>query len=308
VVKRVLIIGGYGNFGSYIARSLAAEAGIKLLIAGRSLDRASQFVSQLRAAAEPEAVALDISTDVTATLAATRPDIVIHTTGPFQTQSYAVAQGCLRQSCHYIDLADARAFVVGIGRFDEEARQKNLLIVSGASSVPCLTAALIDDCRPRFASLQKIDYGISAAQQTNRGLATLSAILSYVGKPFTALLDGRRTRVYGWQGLHVEKYPKLGRRLFGNCDVPDLELFPARYPGLRTLRFAAGTEIRVLHVGLWLLSWLVRTRVLSGLDAFAPKLNRLAFLFDGWDPGAAAFTCCCRASDMTASRGQRDFS
>jgi hypothetical protein len=112
-----------------------------------------------------------------------------------------VAEACLRHGCHYIDLADARGFVAGIERFDQEARQKVLLIVSGASSVPCLTAALIDDYRPRFASLQKVDYGISAAQQTNRGLATLSAILSYVGKPFTTLIDGRRARVYGWQGL-----------------------------------------------------------------------------------------------------------
>jgi len=289
VVKRVLIIGGYGNFGSYIARSLAAVPGIQLLIAGRSLDKASRFVSQLRAAAEPEPVALDISADLAATLAAMRPDILIHTTGPFQTQTYAVAEGCLRQGCHYIDLADARGFVAGIDRFDQEARQKSLLIVSGASSVPCLTAALIDDHRPRFAVLQEIDYGISAAQQTNRGLATLSAILSYVGRPFTTLIDGRRARVHGWQGLHAENYPRLGRRLFGNCDVPDLELFPARYPGLRTLRFAAGTEIRFLHIGLWLLSWLVRTRALRSLDAFAPKLLRLAFMFDALGSGRSGF-------------------
>ena len=116
-----------------------------------------------------------------------------------------MAEACPRQGCHYIDLADARAFVAGIGRFDKEARQKNLLIVSGASSVPCLTAALIDDYRPRFASLQTVDYGVSAAQQTNRGLATLSAILSYVGKPFTSLIDGRRATVYGWQGLRDRK-------------------------------------------------------------------------------------------------------
>jgi hypothetical protein len=289
VVKRVLIIGGYGNFGSYIARALAAEPGIQLLIAGRSLDKASRFVSQLRAAAEPEPVALDISADITATLAAARPDILIHTTGPFQTQAYGVAEACLRQRCHYVDLADARRFVAGIGRFDQEARQKSLLLVSGASSVPCLTAALIDDYRARFASLQKVDYGISAAQQTNRGLATLAAILSYVGKPFTTLIDGRQGTVYGWQGLHAVKYPRLGRRLFGCCDVPDLELFPERYTGLRTLRFAAGTEIRLLHLGVWLLSWLVRARVLSDLDALAPKLLRLAFLFDALGSGRSGF-------------------
>jgi len=95
--------------------------------------------------------------------------------------------------------------------------------------------------------------------------------------------------VYGWQGLHAETYPRLGHRLFGNCDVPDLELFPARYPSLRTLRFAAGTEIRVLHIGLWLLSWLVRARALSGLSPFAAKFNRLAFLFDALGSGRSGF-------------------
>jgi hypothetical protein len=39
MVTRVLIIGGYGNFGSYIARSLKDDADIRLLIGGRSARR-----------------------------------------------------------------------------------------------------------------------------------------------------------------------------------------------------------------------------------------------------------------------------
>jgi hypothetical protein len=200
-----------------------------------------------------------------------------------------VAQACLAQGCHYIDLADARGFVTGIDRLDAAARQRQLLLVSGASSVPCLTAALIDDYRPRFASMLAVDYGITAAQQTNRGAATLASILSYVGRPFTTLIDGRRATVYGWQGLHTERYPRLGRRLFGNCDIPDLELFPARYPSLRTVRFKAGSEIGLLHIGLWLFSWLVRLRVISDLTRLAPPLHRLAARFDTLGSGRSGF-------------------
>jgi len=36
MVARVLIIGGYGNFGSYIAHSLKGDTDIQLLIAGRA--------------------------------------------------------------------------------------------------------------------------------------------------------------------------------------------------------------------------------------------------------------------------------
>jgi hypothetical protein len=132
-------------------------------------------------------------------------------------------------------------------------------------------------------------YGISAAQQTNRGLATTSAVLSYVGKPFTALRNGRMEHVHGWQDLHAERYPELGMRLFGNCDIPDLDLFPPRYPTLQTQRFSAGHELKILHIGTWLLSWMVRLRLVRSLDDHAVALLRLAFLFDAFGSGRSGF-------------------
>jgi hypothetical protein len=172
---------------------------------------------------------------------------------------------------------------------DGEARAQDVLVVSGASSVPCLTAAVIDHYLPLFERLESIDYGISAAQQTNRGLATTSAVLSYVGKPFTALRNGRMEHVHGWQDLHAERYPELGMRLFGNCDIPDLDLFPPRYPTLQTQRFSAGHELKILHIGTWLLSWMVRLRLVRSLDDHAVALLRLAFLFDAFGSGRSGF-------------------
>lgn len=287
--KRVLIIGGYGNFGSTIARALAREGDIQLLIGGRSWAKAQAFAATLGAALPAEAIALDIAGDLRAVFTAARPDIVVHTTGPFQDQSYAVAEACIAQGCHYIDLADARRFVAEIGRLDAAARARNVLVVSGASSVPCLTAAFLDAARSRFRAMARVEYGISAAQQTNRGLATTSAILSYVGKPFATRIDGCDRSVYGWQDLHGVRYPQLGQRLFGNCDVPDLTLFPARYPEIETIRFAAGHENAALHLGLWALSWLVRWHLLPSLQTLAPLLLKLSFLFDAFGTSRAGF-------------------
>lgn len=280
MVTRVLIIGGYGNFGSYIAKSLADDPEITLLIGGRSRDKANAFIATLETANPAEAHSLDIFGDVDGALKDSAPDIVIHTTGPFQAQGYQVAQACIRSGCHYIDLADARAFVSNITRLDVIAQAQKVLVVSGASSVPCLTAALVDDYLPHYRDLQDLDYGISAAQQTNRGLATASSILSYVGKPFTSLRRGKIQNIYGWQGLHSEIYPGLGTRLFGDCDIPDLTLFPARYPTLHSIRFCAGHEIKLLHLATWLLSWLVRLGLAPSLSKHAERLLQLSFLFD----------------------------
>jgi len=279
-VKRVLVIGGYGNFGSYIAKALADDANITLLIGGRSQAKADAFAADLKAINPAEGCALDIDRNIEARLRELRPNIVVHTTGPFQLQDHRVAKAAISVGAHYLDLADARRFVATIGELDEEAKAADVAVIAGASSVPCLTAAFIDRYLPRFARLESAAYGIAAAQATNRGLGTAAAILSYVGKPFSVLAGGKRKMVYGWQGLRAVRYPELGTRLFGYCDIPDLELFPARYPHLRDLSFVAGHEVRLLHIGTWLLSWIVRLGFVKSLSPYAERLLKLSFLFD----------------------------
>ena len=279
-MKRVLIIGGYGNFGSCIARALATDPNISLLIGGRSKSKADAFAAGLDAVNPASGCMLDIDQNVQTRLREIGPDIVIHTTGPFQLQDHRVARAAIAAGAHYLDLADARHFVATIGELDQEARTAGVAVIAGASSVPCLTAALIDRYRPRFRRLTSAVYGIAAAQATNRGLGTAAAILSYVGKPFTILRNGRRRQVFGWQGLHAVRYPELGLRLFGYCDIPDLELFPERYPELRTHEFVAGHEVKLLHIGTWLLSWAARLRLVKSLSPYAERLLKLSFLFD----------------------------
>jgi hypothetical protein len=155
--------------------------------------------------------------------------------------------------------------------------------------VPCLTSAIIDHYRPQFETLHSLDYGITTAQKTNRGLATTAAILGYTGHSFTTLINGKMQTIYGWQGLHARKYPELGWRLLGNCNVPDLALFPERYPDLQTVRFYAGLEIPLLHLGLWGLSWLVRVGLIRHLEKLAPFLLKSSYLFDAFGTDNSGF-------------------
>ncbi len=273
-MKTILIIGGYGNFGSYIAHKLAGDAKIRLIIAGRSLLRAQAFCAQLKAINTPLAAQLDINHNIAPALQHLRPDLVIHTSGPFQRQSYAVAQACIAHGCHYIDLADARSFVANIDTLDAAARAQHVAVISGASSVPCLSGAVLDYFAPRFAELREVDYGLSIAAQPSPGLATVEASLSYAGKPFLRLTVLAQREAYGWQDLHSHTFPEIGQRWLAACDVPDLDLklFPTRYPALRSMRFSAGTEQPLQQLGLWALSWLVRWGVISSLQPYARHL------------------------------------
>jgi hypothetical protein len=78
------------------------------------------------------------------------------------------------------------------------------------------------------------------------------------------------------------RLPGLGRRWLGRCEVPDLDLFPARYPGLGDVKVYAALEVGAFHLGLWGFSWLARARLLRRPERLAgPVLGlkrRLGFL------------------------------
>ena len=280
---RVLVLGGYGHFGGRICRALAAESNIALIIAGRNAGAARAFAQMLPAAARArgECAALDhASPQFARALAALKPDLVIHTSGPFQGASYAVAQAAINAGAHYIDLADAREFVACIGALDEAARGANVLVVSGASTLPALSAAVIDANLHEFQTLEAVEISIAPGQRTPRGAATIAAVLSYCGKPFRALQDGQWRTAHGWMDLHHHCYPRFGCRWLARCDVPDLELFPGRYPALRTMRFDAALEITLLQMGLWMLAALARWGPVRDWGAQAPLFLRMARAFD----------------------------
>ena len=285
---RVAVIGGYGNFGQHVACSLAGDPALQLIIAGRSQPKAEAFAARLEAANPAEAGAYDLSGPPEA-LAALRPDLVINMVGPYNGQSYAVAKAAIACGAHYCDIADAREFVTGIGVLDAAAKAAGVAVLAGASSVPALTAAYIDEAAREMRTIRKVEYGISGAEQSNAGTGTVAAVLSFVGQRFTTLRGGQMTPVTGWSDLRRVHLPGVGNRWFGRANAPDLDLFAARYPGLQDHSFWAGHAIAPLHFGTVLMGWLARIGLLPRLDLFAPQLVRLASLFDGLGTGTSAF-------------------
>lgn len=276
---RVVVIGGTGHFGARICRRIVAEAGIQLVVTSRAQDNAAELVKELQAHcpdASVRAARLDQgSASFSADLESLAPDIVVHTAGPYQGQDYRVADACIDCGCHYIDLADGRAFVEGFSRLNESALRRGVLLVSGASTLPGLSSAVIDSLKDQFDEIHTIDISIAPGHRTPRGLGTIAAVLSYCGKPFRVLADGRWVTAYGWQDLRTQRYPVLGTRLSGACDVPDLGLLPDYVAGVRTVTFHAALEAPWEQLALWLMAWLTRLRVVADWSRFAPAFKRL---------------------------------
>ena len=269
----VVVLGGYGNFGSIIAAKLASMESVTTFVAGRDTAKTATISRQISA----HAATIDINDEALAErFRELQADLIISTVGPFQNQDYRVARAAISAGAHYIDIADSREFVCGIVELDKLAKSNNVLVVSGASSVPALAAAVIDRFQFNVADVREIDFGISSSEKTP-GIATVAAVLGYCGKPIRQWRNGTWNIVYGWQNLTRHRFQApLGTRWFANCDIPDLALFPERYQTARTVRFQAGFGLQITLLGTWALSWLVRFGLVRNAASLANTLHRLA--------------------------------
>jgi hypothetical protein len=263
---RAVVIGASGNFGARIARALQQDPGIEVVRAGRS-----------SADAPVDIHAPSFERD----LSALNPGLVIHCAGPFQGQDYRVARAALAAGANYLDLADGREFVA---RFREQndvtAKAVDRVALAGASTLPALSAAVIDGLQPRFAQLEEIQIVIAPAQRAPRGAATVAGVFSYAGKPFKVLRDGAWADAWGWQELRRARIEGLGARWAAACDVPDLELLPVRYSGVKTVEFRAALELRVQHFALWFAAGLHRAGLPLPMEHWAAPLDKVASWLD----------------------------
>jgi len=307
-VKKVVVLGGYGNFGKRIVENLSGIEDITVFVAGRNLSKSSALVTHLEntSAARLEPLVIDIfADDFKEQLAILSPYLVIHTSGPFQGQDYRVPTACIECGAHYIDLADDRRFVCDIVELDCEAKDKGILIVSGASSVPGLSSAVIERYQNKFSTIDSINLAIAPGNKAERGLATVEAILSYTGHPLSVFKDGRWQDVYGWMDSKVNDFGGfVGKRHLANVDVPDLELFPSRYDVTQQVGFQAGLELPLLHKTMVGMAYLSKIGLVKN---WAPLSNAIVstsniFLSFGSDKGAMEVLICGKSNDGNAKK------
>lgn len=283
---RVVLIGAAGVFGSRIARRLCGDPRFEVILAGRRRAALEKLADAL-GASHACAATLDVeAAGFPCSLTRLHPQLVIHTAGPFQNRDYGVAEACINCGSDYVDLADGRSFVSGIRCLHGRAMRAGRLIVSGASSVPALSSAVVDALLPKFGRLDSIEHAISPGNRTPRGDATVASILGYCGRPIRIWRNGEWCVAHGWMGGKRQKFP-FGVRRVGVCEVPDLELFPERYPGVRTVIFRAGLELPLLNMGTWCAAALVRMGLIRNLASHSHILRRLSerFMRFGSDVG-----------------------
>ena len=277
----VLILGGYGVFGSRLSRALAAR-GYEIIIAGRRAQPANKLARDLGA----RAAVIDLDApDLPARLSIFRPFAIIDAAGPWQVYGsapYKVPAAAIACGAHYLDLSDDAQFTTGITHLDKAAREAGVAVLSGVSSVPALSAAAVRALTRENERLHLIDSAILPGNRAPRGRSVIASILSQAGRPLALWRGGQWTENRGWGdrtilSLEIDGHKPVPGRWASFIGAPDLTLFPEAFQA-RSVIFRAGLDLKLMHGGLGVLGTCVKAGWIRDLAGWTGLLKRCADL------------------------------
>jgi hypothetical protein len=247
-MKQAVIFGGYGVFGSHVARELA-KRGIKLIIVGRDRPRAETFAKSL-GTLHDGAVA-DLSDFDSCRRLLNEDRIAVNCAGPFRSQNTALLDACLQAGSHYADIADDRAYVQTVRSYGEQFRERDLVAAYGCSSLPGISGALaLAACDGVEEPPQRSRSTLFIGNRNPKGLAAISSLVSGLGRPIAAPQGILR----GFHDREVVPLPlPFGIRGVFNFDAPDYELFPELL-GVQFVSVKVGFELRLVTYTMALLA------------------------------------------------------
>jgi len=273
---KILILGGYGVFGGRLVELLSDLNEVEILVCGRSYNKADAFCRSHERKAKLFPIALNRNA-VAQELAKHQPDIIVDASGPFQSYGdhpYVVIEACIAAKVNYLDFADAADFVFGVSRLNQQAKDAGVFVLSGVSSFPVLTAAVLREIAKEI-TIETVTGGIAPSPFAGVGLNVIRAVAGYAGGQVKLTRNGQPDIAKGLAEslrftISTPGHLPLQNLRFSLIDVPDLQVIPPDHKSLTDIWIGAAPLPESLHRILNLLSKLRTTLKLPSLEPLAP--------------------------------------
>jgi hypothetical protein len=168
--------------------------------------------------------------------------VAVNCAGPFGPFGVTLLDACLEVGCHYVDIADNRAYTALVRSQAERFRQRGLAAVYGCSSLPAISGAL-SLMAVRHASSVPVRARVTLFIGNNnpKGFAAIQSLVKSLGKPILA----SQGIIRGFRDREVVPLPSpYGRRAVFNFESPEYDLLPVLL-SVRSVSVKVGFESRL---------------------------------------------------------------
>lgn len=241
-MKKVVILSAGAVASDVATRIHASEQEVELTIADRDTDRARAVVAELGLPAE-RARFVDASDPASVREVISGADLVFNGIGPYYRYGLALARAAVEAGAHYVDICDeydvAHALVTD-DALDEEARAKDLVVLTGMGSSPGLSNLLGRWAVDSLDEADSVDIVLGLPLFVDLGTTINAHMLHSLTGDVTQWLDGEYVDVPAWSDPQpFELLGRGGRHEFSCWGHPEAITLP-RYVSVRraTSRFS----------------------------------------------------------------------
>jgi saccharopine dehydrogenase-like NADP-dependent oxidoreductase len=257
--KPLLILGGYGTTGSLLAGLLLKETDLRLVLAGRNIQKAEVAAVELNRTCQEERVAgacADASDAASLKRVFQGVDMVVVASS---TAKYAkeVAAAALETGIDYLDIQYSTQKVGVLKSMQDEIEAAGRCFITDGGFHPGLPAALVRYAAQHFDSLEKAVVG-SVIKEDWRRLSvaddTLVELLEEINDFVPLIYKAGRWKKAGLYGMQDALTMDFGREFGKQYCVPmfleEMRPLPESIPSLKETGFYVGGFN-------WFVDWLV---------------------------------------------------
>ncbi len=291
-MSSILVVGGYGVFGTQLARELA-NSGLRLTLAGRDRGKAERIASLFGASAK--GVALDIRDPAACQAALPGHALVVNCAGPFSEQGPALLESCLQLGCHYVDIADDREYVSRVRSLHPRFQKEGLTAAYGCSSLPGISGALCLALPQGEAPPCEVRVTLFIGNRNPKGSGAVSSLFKILGTAIRA----PQGMLCGFGDPERVQLPEpWGERQVYNFESPEYDLFPELL-GVSHVRVKVGFELKAVNHGLSFLARLPK----GAREVLQIPLGLFGNILNGWGSSGGAVQVERWDADGTVKRG-----
>lgn len=211
--KNIVIVGGYGAVGSQISSGLASHFPGRIIVAGRSLDKARQLAVKLGQNVIP--YRLDVAGDVDVNLL---NEAVLVIMCIDQTDTRFV-EHCINHGVNYIDITANQLLLEKMELLDDHAKKNKVSVVLSVGLAPGITNLLVRHGLNCFPKSDAVAISVLLGLAEQHGDAAYRWTFDNLHTSY-AVTDGEKTR--NVKSFSVPKITELmGKRRFYTFNFSD---------------------------------------------------------------------------------------
>jgi saccharopine dehydrogenase (NAD+, L-lysine forming) len=267
----ILITGGYGTVGRRVAADLAPDYPDRVVVAGRSAEKAARLAAELGHGVRGRRVDVGDPDSVEAALGGV--GVVMSCIDQPEPHLLRAAIG---RGLAYTDIAPHLMTRRPTEAMKAEAAQRGARIVLGSGLAPGISSLLARLGADRVGAVESVEVGVLLSVGDTYGPASRAYLMEEIALPYAVRIEGREVPARPFGGYaRVDFPPPLGRRVAYLFPFSDQIFFPKTL-GARTSLSRLSLEPAWLGA---LLAVLVRLRVTamlgrrSGAEERVQRLN-----------------------------------